>query len=92
MGKYRKKPVVIEAWQVVGILNSAEKDWKSLPPCISEAYERGEVLFLPEMVQIKTLEGWMDGRRDADAWIIKGVKGELYPCKGDIFEATYETA
>jgi hypothetical protein len=92
MGKYRKKPIVIEAWQVVGILNGAKDEWKSLPPCIAEAYERGDVLFFTHEVHIKTLEGWMIGRKDEDSWIIKGVKGELYPCKGDIFEATYETA
>ena len=65
MGKYRKKPVVIEAWQVVGVLNSAEKDWKSLPPCISEAYERGEVLFLPGHGSNQDFRrhGWMDARR-----------------------------
>jgi hypothetical protein len=41
-------------------------------------------------INIKTLEGTM--RADIGDWIIKGVKGELYPCKPDIFEATYEPA
>jgi hypothetical protein len=41
-------------------------------------------------VQIQTLEGTM--RADEGDWIIRGVKGELYPCKPDIFEATYEPA
>ncbi len=39
---------------------------------------------------IKTLEG--DMRADMDDWIIRGVMGELYPCKPDIFAATYEPA
>lgn len=56
--KYRKKPVVIEAWQT------------------------------NEAVVIETLEGTM--RADPGDWIITGVKGEVYPCKPDIFEATYE--
>ena len=41
-------------------------------------------------VTIKTLEGLMRG--DCDDWIIRGVKGELYPCKPDIFALTYELA
>jgi hypothetical protein len=40
-------------------------------------------------IAIKTLEGVMRG--DMGDWIIKGVKGEFYPCKPDIFEATYES-
>jgi hypothetical protein len=39
-------------------------------------------------MKIRTLEGEMTGSKDD--WIIKGVKGEFYPCKPDIFEATYE--
>ena len=41
-------------------------------------------------ITIKTLEGSMRG--DVGDWIIKGVKGEFYPCKPDIFEATYDPA
>jgi len=41
-------------------------------------------------IQIRTLEGTMTAQ--IGDWIIKGVKGELYPCKADIFEATYEDA
>jgi hypothetical protein len=58
MAKYRKKPVVIEAYQT------------QIP------------------IEIKTLEGTMMGF--PGDWIITGVKGEQYPCKNDIFEATYE--
>lgn len=43
---------------------------------------------LERVVRIQTLEGTMVG--DINDWIIRGVKGELYPCKPDIFEATYE--
>lgn len=42
----------------------------------------------PEFMVIKTLEG--NHRADIGDWIIRGVKGEFYPCKPDIFEATYD--
>lgn len=44
----------------------------------------------PLVIEIETLEGTM--RAEPGDWIIRGVKGEFYPCKPDIFEATYETA
>jgi hypothetical protein len=93
MARFRKKPVVIEAWPVRELTRAAGREWAALPQPIMEAYERGDVLF-PVVddgrpyISIRTLEGIMDGQRDD--WIIQGVKGELYPCKPDIFEATYE--
>jgi hypothetical protein len=77
MPKFRKKPVVIEAWQ----FNEAEltPDWLSWSDAWSLKEGHGE---------IETLEGIMTAR--PGDWIIKGVKGEIYPCKPDIFEATYE--
>jgi hypothetical protein len=59
-----------------------------MPGWIRDAYDRGEVLFLRDRVEIKTLEGRMTGL--SDDWIIQGVKGEIYPCKPDIFDATYD--
>lgn len=81
--KYRKKPVVIEAIQYTG-------------PNINEVAEFvGEDLelmgrYLPDSdyYEIETLEGTM--RADHGDWIIKGVNGEFYPCKPDIFAKTYE--
>jgi hypothetical protein len=75
--KYRKKPVVIEAVQWNGDL----KDFVNFP--ISGAYVNPDNVMI-----IKTLEGIMNA--DIGDWIIKGIKGEFYPCKPDIFEATYE--
>lgn len=77
--KFRKKPVVIEAVQFTG-----RNDAECLAFC-PDAYdppERGPSLL------IKTLAGEM--RADVGDWIIRGVKGEFYPCKPDIFAATYE--
>lgn len=92
--KYRKKPVVIEAWPVSDLLHAAARDWNALPQCIRDAYEaqaRGSgVVFTPEAIHIWTLEGEM--RAERGDMVIRGVKGEFYPCKPDIFAATYEPA
>lgn len=83
MKKYRKKPVVIEAVQFL----SMDDIPKDLRGCGS--YGIGES-HLEEEFLIKTLEGTMKAQKGD--WIIKGIKGEYYPCKPDIFEATYEEA
>jgi len=88
MKKYRAKPVVIEAIKVSDVLRQAEKNWEELPECIKEIYEKGDILFSAGEIYIKTLEGKMTA--NYDDYIIKGVQGELYPCKPDIFEQTYE--
>lgn len=91
MSKYRKKPVVIEAIQFTG------KNWHDLKEFMpnfnmSEVgdghTDNGDIIPQPHYALIYTLEGTMKaGKGD---YIIKGVKGEFYPCKPDIFEATYE--
>lgn len=86
--KYRKKPVEIEAFPVREALRCAARDWKNLPVWLSEAYEQGLIIFANKFVIIKTLEG--DHRGDIDDMIIRGIKGELYPCKSDVFSLTYE--
>lgn len=84
--KFRKKPVVIEAWQVPAPSNDATS---AMPIWLGKAIvDRNVHPLLSGGVDIKTLEGTM--RADVGDWIIQGVKGELYPCKPDIFEATYE--
>jgi hypothetical protein len=96
MLKFRKKPAVIEAFQMTVERRMDNSDW---PEWLGYAWnhERGEKGALqrvsmdapmPDQLEIVTLEGnhlvsWGD-------WIIRGVQGELYPCKPDIFEATYE--
>jgi hypothetical protein len=77
MPKFRKKPVVIEALQWTGE-NAAEVT----------AFRGGACLFDADGPIIETLEGNMKAM--PYDWIIKGVKGEFYPCKPDIFAATYE--
>lgn len=82
MPKYRKKPVVIEAWQLP-ILDAETSVFGENANII---FKRKAGLIVEAV--ISTLEGTMVA--SPDDWIIRGVKGELYPCKPDIFEATYE--
>ncbi len=79
MPKFRKKPVVIEALQYTrnGLEAELVADW-----CGGDQNDNGIV--------IHTLEG--DMQADYDDWIIKGVKGEFYPCKPDIFVQLYDLA
>lgn len=96
--KYRKKPVVIEAmqlptepdtsaveaiveWMAPGLVARWEESDDEDPDDPIEDYGSN-------YVYIKTLEGTMIGR--LGDYIICGVQGEFYPCKPDIFEATYE--
>lgn len=84
MKNYRKKPVVIEAVQWDGNKVSELTDW------ISQALEDNTLFRMGNDVIISTLEGKMTA--SPGDYIIKGVNGELYPCKPDIFEKTYEQA
>ena len=88
--KYRKKPVVIEAIQWTGLNSEEIKEFagESLTyDIIDDAWELGKGR--PHVfMKIKTLEG--DMKVSKKDFIIKGVNGEVYPCKPDIFEKTYE--
>lgn len=80
--RFRKKPVVIEAWQWDGVATAPDRpEWLS---------GRVKADHNEQTLSIKTLEGVMVAT--VGDWIIKGVKGEVYPCKPDIFAATYEPA
>ncbi|MDQ0344235.1 hypothetical protein J2S14_003076 [Lederbergia wuyishanensis] len=81
--KYRKKPVIIEAIQFKG------GNYNDIELFIGGQVHKGvnEIGNVKQII-IETLEGAMTA--NIDDYIIKGVKGEFYPCKPDIFEATYE--
>ena len=79
MNKYRKKPVIIEAIEWTGY------NFTDTEKFITVSYN---VNLEEKTITISTLEG--DIRANVGDYIIKGVKGEFYPCKPDIFEATYE--
>jgi len=78
VAKYRKKPVVIEALQYTGNFDEIEKFVGG-----DSENRNGELI-------VATLEGRLHASNND--YIIKGVKGEFYPCKPDIFEMTYELA
>jgi len=82
--KYRKRPIVVEAvqWLNKKIVCPPGPLW------FVEAEERDEIQLFGDTLCIKTLEGEMRAR--SGDWIIRGVNGEIYPCKPEIFEATYE--
>ena len=94
--QFRKRPITIEAFQMTEERRRSNEDW---PEWLHQAWnmDGGEGALLIDaddpdrhLLTLGTLEGvhrvtWGD-------WIIRGVKGELYPCKPDIFEATYESA
>lgn len=88
--KYRKKPVVIDAEDWNGSAYGAD----FILAWIAQHGQKAEHIQEPNghknAIAITTLEGTMHAM--PGDWIIKGVKGEFYPCKPDIFAATYEKA
>ena len=91
MPMYRKKPVEIEARQLTPDSRQSISLWVASAGYnvkhASKSPMRAGPAWLTGIV-IETLEG--DMRADYGDWIIKGVSGEFYPCKPDIFAATYE--
>ena len=88
--KYRKKPVVIEAVEWTGDNLKEIIDFSGLHPSAKKwSWEEYEAVVKKEGLKIFTLESQVFLCSVGD-FIIKGVKGEFYACKPDIFEATYE--
>lgn len=93
MTEYRKKPIVIEAFKWTGGIDQQED-----PIWIVDAIKNNTVRIKhaknphceKPVMSIRTLEGVMTAQMGD--YIIRGVQGEIYPCKPDIFEATYEKA
>ena len=91
MSKFRKKPVVIDAvqWNGVNLVEVIRHTGQHASETSGKFEEYKDIVRLNGL-KISTLEGEMNA--DIGDWIIKGVKGECYPCKPDIFELTYEPA
>jgi len=102
MAKFRKKPVVVEAFQMT---EKNRWDMSGWPDWMHKAWNKGsgegaimldpnapidEVYKARTRLMCVTLEG--NQQIDWKDWIIKGVKGEIYPCKPEIFQATYDMA
>ena len=100
MSRYRKKPLVIEAFQMTHARRWDNVEW---PPWLHAAWQQGPGeggLWIdpngyqhpdrstPDDLVCGTMEGVC--RIDWEDWIIRGISGEIYPCKPDIFAATYE--
>jgi hypothetical protein len=84
--RFRKKPVEIEAVQLTREGFAAARDFVPLDSFAGGGEGPDGRAFL----EIRTLEGTM--RADEGDWIIRGVAGEFYPCKPDVFAKTYEPA
>lgn len=95
--RYRKRPIVIEAVQF-GLAEWADAPvtaWRGEATWLGDALESGVVTYRFESEDywyflVQTIEGEMRG--GPDDWLIRGVEGELYPCKASVFAATYEEA
>lgn len=95
MGLYRKKPVVVEAVKLIGSEQNINEILSFMGQTVDFNCHKAEDAFYDYCkivhengMKIKTLEGTMTA--SIGDWIIKGVNGEFYPCKPDIFEQTYE--
>jgi hypothetical protein len=82
--KFRKKPIIIEAMQTDGTVKTANtiREWSN-DQLRDHWCGKGQVAF-----SVQTLEGLM--LASPGDWIIRGVRGEYYPCKPEIFAATYD--
>lgn len=94
MAKFRKKPVAIEAFQYDGDLIDRNGN-PYVPEWAMDAFKAGVLFYnsldadgVPCELFIKTLEG--THHASVGDYIIRGIQGEIYPCKPNIFEATYE--
>ena len=83
--RFRKKPVVIEAYRWMGFGSDFDYLW-----LIEGGAKFRRASMDSDALAIETLEGAT--LVSVGDWIIKGIAGEFYPCKPDIFEATYEPA
>ncbi|MGW5519097.1 hypothetical protein [Nocardia africana] len=100
--RYRKKPIEIEAEHLSSLNGERITEWINTNGgtarlgVIKWIYDRDTDTRKPYdgdnplWIEIETLEGTMTA--NVGDWIIRGVAGEFYPCRGDIFEATYERA
>lgn len=86
--RFRKRPVVVDAVKVSKVLCLAETHWEGIPEWVVAAYQEGELVIERDQLIVVTMEGRMTAT-DSD-WLIRGVQGELYPCKDAIFMQTYD--
>ena len=88
INRYRKKPVVVRAWEFDGTTDSLPPMKYSAHKLWYREHDRVNDQHFPPTVVVRTLEGDMTAQ--VGDYIIEGVNGELYPCKPDIFDKTYD--
>ena len=76
----RKKPVTIQAIRTSDVYESRHPThWGELPPWLADGVQKGRIVFADDGIYA-----------GLDDWVLCGIKGEIYPCKNDIFEHTYD--
>lgn len=90
MTKYRKKPVIVEARKFKTNNEPDSVNMNGLVLWMNQGSQTMRAWHNGTDIYIATMEGEM--RAQVGDWIIRGVNGEFYPCKPDIFEKTYELA
>lgn len=87
MGEYRKRPVIVEAYRWDGTAEGAAEicEWMTRH---GQEHHYAHSRAFASVISIATLEGMTYA--SAGDWVIRGVRGEFYPCKPDIFDATHE--
>lgn len=96
MARWRKKPIVVEAFEWVYDENTGARSApgdNEMPDWLIEAMDQdtsvaGALYLFEGTWMVNTIEG--EHKVNSGDWIIRGVAGELYACKPDIFDATYE--
>lgn len=86
--RYRKKPVVVEAMPILALLDAVANAPEALPAWFRDARDKGTVTVALDTIFVNTLEGQICGNKTD--WLIRGTRGELYPCKPDVFADVYE--
>lgn len=87
MTKYVKKPIPVDVWKITS--EYSEYYHGNIPDWVQEAFKDNTIyLSISGKLVVSTLEGSICG--NIGDYLIKGVQGELYPCRKDIFEETYE--
>lgn len=90
---FRKRPIVVQAVLTSDIIKAVfaefrKEGWEALPYWIKFAYDAGNLIIGSDHVDVLTPEGIMIAQ--SDDYIIRGIKGELYPCKPDILALSYD--
>jgi hypothetical protein len=88
MMKYRKLPIEVHAWPVGELIHQYYNDAKNLPDEVKLAFSKRNLRFLTNSIHVTTLEG--EHIAKVSDVLVRGIRGEFYGCREDIFKETYE--